>query len=125
MSKKELTVEERLKKYGREIMGVAIIYLILEVLIIFMSGKELLGNTVAMVEYASLIVLFVLMIVGVAKRKSWGVICGWIFEAILVLGAVLGFFTPYGGVDLIGLIVIIALPFDLVGFSKALKEMGE
>ena len=123
MSKKELTVEERLKKYGSEIMGVAIIYLILEVFIIFMSGRELLENTVAMVEYASLIELFVLMIVGVAKRKSWGVICGWFFEVILVLGAILGFF--YGGTDLVGLIVIIALPFDLVGFSKALKEIGE
>lgn len=37
-------VNEKIKKYGREIIGVGIIYLILELLTIFMDRKELLGN---------------------------------------------------------------------------------
>ena len=113
---KLLTVNEKIKKYGREIIGVGIIYLILELLTIFMDRKELLGNAIAIIEHVSIILLLIFMIIGVFKKKKLGVVCGWILEIVFVLHT-----RP----DLVGVIVTICLPFELIGFYKALKEMDD
>lgn len=122
---KLLTVNEKIKKYGREIIGVGIIYLILELLTIFMDRKELLGNAIAIIEHVSIILLLIFMIIGVFKKKKLGVVCGWILEIVFILASVLAFFVLHTRPDLVGVIVIICLPFELIGFYKALKEMDD
>ncbi len=123
--KKILNVNEKIKKYGREIIGVGSIYLILELLTIFMDRKELSGNTIAIIEHGSIILLLIFMIIGAFKKKKWGVICGYILEIVFIVASALGFFVLHTRPDFVGIIVIICLPFELIGFYEALKELDD
>lgn len=131
MSKKELTAEERIKKYGNKIVGGGIFYLILKPIVMFLQTGTLFLNTVSLIINLVLMVLVILMTVGVAKKKKLGIVAGWVFEAlllvILVFEAFLLMTFGFGlfgmtGFNLIDLIITIWLPIELSGLSKALKN---
>ena len=85
MSKKELTAEERIKKYGNKIVGGGIFYLILKPIVMFLQTGTLFLNTVSLIINLVLMVLVILMTVGVAKKKKLGIVAGWVFEALLLV----------------------------------------
>lgn len=122
MSKKELTAEETVKKYGNALVGVGILYLILMAFGIFLQMGLLLLNPVSLIINIAVIALLVLMTIGVAKRKNFGVIASWAFEAYLLLLLVLSF-LGLASFGIIELIIVIWLPFDIMPFAKALKEI--
>lgn len=122
MDKKELTPAEKIKKYGRDIMGVGIIYFVLMLIVVVASIKELLANPVGLIMNIGILVTLLIMVIGVGKRKRYGIIAGWTFEVVMVLSSIISILGNAGGPDLIALIVMIGLPFEFVSFSKALKE---
>ena len=112
MSKKNLTVEERVKKYGNNIVGIGFFYLVIEIIIAFINISTLLDP-----------INFVLYVALLTKRKRYGISAAWLFEIYMLILLVLSFFG-IASVDFIGLIVMIWLPSDIVRFSKALKELN-
>ena len=123
MSKKELTVEERVKKHGTSIIGVGIIYIVFQAAGMFLNMTGLLADPVSLIINVALLIILILMSIGVFKRNKFGVLCGWIFETVLLLTFILSFLGIGGGLDIIGIIVAIWLPSDLSRLSKALKEL--
>ena len=127
MFRKELTVEERLKKYGHHIIGITLYHLFFIVLIILISLFQSSNDFASPVIDLFFVLFYLLTIWGVAKRKKIGVICGWILEILLVLSAVFNFMEgqKYGllrfGVS--GCIETICLPFVLFEFASALNDM--
>ncbi len=122
MSKKNLTVEERVKKYGNNIVGIGFFYLVIEIIIAFINISTLL-DPINFVLYVALLSLLFGMVLGITKRKRYGISAAWLFEIYMLILLVLSFFG-IASVDFIGLIVMIWLPSDIVRFSKALKELN-
>lgn len=123
MSKKEITADEKIKKHCKEIVFVGIIYAVLQLWGIIKNGSDLLADPLSLVLSVGVLVVLVLMCIGTLKRKKIGIISGWIFEVLLVLSLAIAIFTKVGSFGIIELIVLICMPFELVGYSKALKEL--
>ncbi len=115
MNKKVLSAEEKLKKYGRSIIGVGIIYLIATVFL--RDGSNLINSLIRLFQIA----LLLCMMIGVGKRKKWGVTAAWAFEGYMGLILILAFLGK-ASMDIVGIIVMIFLPIDIKNFSKALEE---
>ena len=129
MSKKVdlMTPEERAKKYGNEIKGVGIIYLVLYVLSLVLSvilySRELKISPVSAIISGVTVVMLIFMIIGGHKRNKTGVIAALAFEIYMIVSSILSILLGIGGPDLVGLIVMICIPFDIKGLSKAIKDM--
>jgi len=129
MSKKVdlMTPEERAKKYGNEIKGVGIIYLVLYVLSLVLSvilySRELKISPVNAIISGVTVVMLIFMIIGGHKRNKTGVIAALAFEIYMIVSSILSILLGIGGPDLVGLIVMICIPFDIKGLSKAIKDM--
>ncbi len=126
MSKKEdlMTPEERAKKHGNEIMGVGIIYLALLIFIFTQRASILLNNTISMIIAALQVLLLIFMIIGGGLKNKLGVISALVFEIYLIFASIFSLVVNQTGPDLVGLIVMIFLPFEIKGLSKALKDMN-
>lgn len=122
MSKKVLSAAERVKKYGKSIVGIGIFYLVFTVIIMFTQMSTLL-NPVNLIVYGVQIAMLLAMVIGVKKRQQYGIKAAWVFEGYLILALIISFIGKYG-FDLVALIVMIFLPSDIINFSKALKELN-
>ena len=124
MSKKidMLPANERARKYGNEIMGVGIFYLVILVILTILQ-LPLLLNPILLVIRALQIALLVALIIGGKKRSRLGVKAGIAFEIYMIVASILLIVLSTQGPDLIALLVMIFLPFDIKGLSKALDEM--
>lgn len=122
MSKKVLSAEERVVKYGNIIAGVGIFYLVLEAIVLFMQTSILL-NPVSLIMYGVQIAMLLAMVIGIKKRQKYGITAAWVFEGYMIFLLILAL-LGIGGVDLIALLVMIWLPSEIKSFSKALKELN-
>lgn len=122
-SKKVLTAEERVKKYSKDIKCVGILYLVWSIITIFMQASLLL-NPVYLIMCGLQIVVLLGMIKGGSEKSELAVKAGWIFEWYMIISSILSLLLVQRGPDLIGLLVMIWLPSDIKGLSKALKELN-
>ncbi len=126
MSKKvdSMTPEERAKKYGNEIMGIGIFYLVCYIITILLYSSILLSNFVSIVFIVVQIAMTVFMIIGGLKKNRTGVRAALAFEIYLIISSIVAMAIGQGAPGLVAIIVMIGLPFDIIGLSKAIKEMG-
>ena len=125
MSKKDqfMTPEERAKKYGNEIMGIGILYLVLYCIVIALSISTYLTNPISMIIIGLQVVMLVFMIIGGKKKNRTGVKAALAFEIYMVIASIISIILFQSGPDLVGLLVMIFLPFDIKGLSKAINDM--
>lgn len=124
MFKKELAVNDRLKIYGRQIIGIGIFHIILNVIEILILSHRLIDNLINLTINFVCILFFVLMIIGIVKKKKYGIICGWLLETLLIVSFFLSFQKSYGVIGITNYAEILCLPFALFGFSDALSDVG-
>ena len=125
MSKKDdlLTPEERAKKYGNEIMGIGIFYLVLYCIISMFTISELFANPISLLFAVLQVAMMILMIIGGKKRNKTGVKAALAFEIYMIVSSIILIALLGSGPDLVALLVMIFLPFDIKGLSKAIKDM--
>lgn len=127
MFRKELTAEERLKKYGNQIIGIALFHLVSIILIKLVLWVQQSKDFASVLIDLFFVLFFLLTILGVVKRKRLGVICGWILEMLLILSAVFQFIESqqYGLIrfGISGCIETLCLPIILIEFASALSDI--
>lgn len=129
MAKKKLTAIERARRYGRNIKGMGIFWLIVDFMIASLNFK-LLANPlfIFLVFFTMTICVAMIITGGRASKRAIGI--GWIFEIYLLALFVAFQFNVIEIYDksilpFLALIVIIGLPADIIGLTKALKEIKD
>ncbi len=120
---KILTPEERAKKHGNEIMGIGIFYLVLYCILIALTISVYLTNPINIIIIGLQVALLIFMIIGGSKKNRTGVKAALAFEIYMIVASVISLILFQRGPDLIGLLVMIFLPFDIKGLSEALNEI--
>lgn len=127
MSKKNLSPAQKAQKYGKNIKGVGIFYLIVMIVIVIFDFESL-ANPIMLLAIFFYIALCIAMIKCGGRARKLAVKIAWIFETLLVVSGIVSTFSSstQGSASIlpfINLIVIICLPSDIIGLSKALKEL--
>ena len=127
VAKKVYTPEENIKRYGRELIFIGTFYFVVAII----NTVLIIFNSYAFISIPFIIGLIVSIILpfmmghGIKKRKQYGITIGWLFEATLLYSTITALLGLGGGPDIIGIIVMIFLPFELLGYSKALKQLNQ
>lgn len=127
MSKKNLSPAQRAQKYGKNIKGVGIFYLIIMIANAIFDIESL-ANPIMLLADFFYITLCIAMVKCGGRASKLAVKVAWIFETLLVVSIIAPIFSSSTHesaslLPFINLIVIIWLPSDIIGLSKALKEL--
>ncbi len=120
MSKKVLTVEERVKRAVNEIMVIGILYMLCSIITIVTQFQLVFSNLLVATIFIGELAFLAIMTIGVAKRTKLGAIAAWVFELILIGSAIAN-----RDIGIVELFVVIDLPVVTIRYMKALKEMNQ